>query len=233
MRRLESGLLWLVVSLFLSSVPAISQEVRCVLEARGDGEMSGECGSGDTALELRLRRPVTEVDAMWVGALSLPQGDLGVEVAAYQYSDGPSLIMRATAWHELSEYSVSEDQLVLAWDRGSEAPPSELDLRIFARARELLPDEDSWDRNDDRDCENDGSSISLYCALAQATAEVMGRYHHRQPAMQAVRVVIRSEWPERVVNHRLMDFNNDARTTLSDVRRLFTLAEEALVPLVR
>jgi len=61
----------------------------------------------------------------------------------------------------------------------------------------------------------------------------MGRYLHRQPAMQAVRIVIASEWPERVVAHRLMSFNNDPRTTLADVQRFFDLAAQSLRSSIR
>jgi len=228
-----SALLWLVASLVLTPNAVASQQVRCVLAPQADARMVGECQAGDRVLGLRLERPAGELDAMWVGILSLPQGPLDVEVATYQYSDGPALIMRETAWRELSEYAAQDGRLVLAWDRSTQASPSTLDLEIVARARELLPQDDVWDREDDRNCENDGSSISLYCALAKATAEVMGRYQHRQPAMQAARIVIRAEWPDRVVSHGLMDFNNDPRTTMADVRRVFTLAEEALASGIR
>jgi hypothetical protein len=156
-----------------------------------------------------------------------------IEIATYQYSAGPQLIVRTGAWHLLNEFAVSGDGLVLAWDEGVEARPSQIDLEILRAARTLLGSEDAWDRADDRNCENDEALISVYCALARATAEAMGRYQHRQPAMQAVRRVIRSEWPERVVDHRLMNFNNDMRTTLSDVERLFDLSEESLRRTVR
>ena len=114
-----------------------------------------------------------------------------------------------------------------------EAPPSEVDLQILQLARNLLSSEEVWDRDDDRNCENDASLISVYCALARATSEAMGAYQHRQPAMQAVRRVIAAEWHDRIVDHRLMNFNNDPRTTLADVKRLFELAEESLRRSVR
>jgi len=156
-----------------------------------------------------------------------------IEIATYQYAAGPKLIVRTGAWHVLDAFSVSAEGLALAWNEGAEAPPAQTDLDIFLAAREFLSDETKWDREDDRDCENDESLISLYCALARATATEMGRYQHRQPAMQAVRRVIGAEWPERIVDHRLMNFNNDPRTTLADVHRLFDLAEESLRRTIR
>jgi hypothetical protein len=222
-----------LIALALAPSTSASQEVRCILEPRAEASFSGECDTGDRQVLLRLHRPTTEMDALWVGALVFPQGELDVEIAVYQYSDGPSLVIRETVWRELSELSFSEGRLVLGWDASEEAPPSQLDLGILRRAREALQREDLWDRQDDRDCENDGAQVSLYCTLATTTAEVMGRYQHRQPAMQAVRRIIRSEWGDRVVNHRLMDFNNDPRTTLDDVRRLFDLAEAALEKAIR
>jgi len=170
---------------------------------------------------------------MWDGTLEIGSGPRAIEISTYQYSSGPALIIRTGAWHPLGELVFSDEGLALTWDEGVESPPSQTDLDIFLAARNLLRDEDLWDREDDRDCANDGSLISLYCALARATAAEMGRYQHRQPAMQAVRRVIAAEWSERIVDHRLMNFNNDPRTTIADVHRLFDLAEESLRSSIR
>lgn len=212
------------------SVPVgvAAQTVTCELAVGADGTLAGQCIAADQPLRVRLSRADGVSDAIWVGVVETADGPLPIEIATYQYSSGPALIARTQAWHLLSEFVVSEAGLRLAWDAGAEAPPSPLDLEIFESARALLPSEEAWDRQDDRNCENDDGVISVYCALARATASVMGRYQHRQPAMQAVRRVIGEEWPERVVDHRLMDFNNDARTTLADVHHLFDLAAESL-----
>jgi len=143
------------------------------------------------------------------------------------------LIVRTGAWHALTKLVVSDAGLTLAWDDGAEAAPSQTDLEILAAARALLSSEGVWDREDDRNCENDDSLSSVYCALARSATAAMGRYQHRQPAIQAVRRVIGEAWPERIVDHRLMNFNNDPRTTLADVVQLFDLAEELLRQTVR
>ena len=205
-----------------------AQSVSCSLSVQEPGSFVGTCRVANTSRRIELSRPADANDALWAGTMDGTTGSRAIEIATYQYSSGPRLIVRTGAWHLLDELSVSDDGLRLAWDEGVEAPPSQTDLDIFLTARDLLSDEALWDREDDRNCENDPSLISLYCALARATAGAMGRYQHRQPAMQAVRRVIAAEWPERVVDHRLMNFNNDPRTTLADVHRLFELAEASL-----
>ena len=214
-----------------SSIEA--QVVTCRLDPLPSGSFAGECTADSWAWGLVMERPVGATDVVWLGTLS--DGDLTrpVEISTYQYSTGPRLMLRSFAWHLITDLTLSEHGLTLSWDESAEAPPSAKDLSILRAAAELLTSNDAWDRSDDRNCENDTSLISLYCALANVTRAEMGAYQHRQPAMQAVRRVISSEWPDRVVNHRLMDFNNDPRTTLADVARLFALAEESLRRTVR
>ena len=182
---------------------------------------------------MELHRADGATDELWVGTMEEPARPRRIEIATYQYADGPALIVRSRAWHLASRFAVSGDGLRLYWDEGSEAPHSRIDLEILEAARAALSNEEIWDREDDRDCENDEGVVSLYSALACATADVMGRYQHRQPAMQAVRRVIAAEWPERVPDHRLMGFNNDPRTTLADVERLFDLSAESLASSIR
>jgi hypothetical protein len=217
----------------LLSTQAMAQPVACHLSAQGDASFVGECLWDDVSGSIHLSRPVGATDALWAGTIQVRNESRPIEISTYQYSTGPRLIVRTGAWHTLDDFSISSDGLRLAWSEDVEAPPSQIDLEIFLAARELLHDEEVWDREDDRDCENDESLISLYCALARATADKMGRYQHRQPAMQAVRRVIALEWQERVVDHRLMNFNNDPRTSLGDIRRLFDLAETSLRGLIR
>lgn len=205
-----------------------AQLVTCELTEASAGRLTGQCLAEARSIPIELVRVESVSDALWTGTMDGTGASTPIEIATYQYSDGPRLIVRTRAWHIVSELVFSKTGVRITWEDGVEAPPSETDLEIFEAARLLLPNEEAWDRADDRNCENDEGVISVYCALARATASVMGRYQHRQPAMQAVRRVIASEWPERVVDHRLMNFNNDARTTLADVHYLFDLAAESL-----
>jgi hypothetical protein len=51
--------------------------------------------------------------------------------------------------------------------------------------------------------------------------EVTGGFNHRRPAGQLVRQIVDTRSKDRDYQHRMMDYNNDPRTTLSDVRSLF------------
>ena len=224
----------LLAGLGLGAIPtAAAQEVTCSLTATESSSFRGQCRFGSDVRDIILGRPEASTDAIWSGSISEGTRERSIEIAAYQYSAGPQLIVRTGAWHVLSGFVFSGRDLHLKWDEGVQAPPSTTDLSILRAARKLLTDENLWDRQDDRNCDNDESLISLYCALASATADAMGTYQHRQPAMQVVRRIIKSEWRERVVSHRLMDFNNDPRTTLADLARLFDLAEESFLREVR
>jgi len=54
----------------------------------------------------------------------------------------------------------------------------------------------------------------------------MGRYHHRQPALELVREVIAERWRERITSHQLVDFNNHPATTMADLRIVLQVALE-------
>jgi hypothetical protein len=105
-------------------------------------------------------------------------------------------------------------------------PVSEEDLRILLRTEELLKDESHWNRQDERWCVDDEKTgkRSLFCALQQATVEVLGTYRHRQAALEHVRLVIMELTPNAGYSHRLMDYNNDPGTTHADIRRVLETA---------
>jgi hypothetical protein len=64
--------------------------------------------------------------------------------------------------------------------------------------------------------------FSLYCALEQATYEVTLEFAHRGAAIEEARFVIDDDLaPNNHYHHRLMDYNNDPRTTYADVQRFF------------
>jgi len=105
-------------------------------------------------------------------------------------------------------------------------PVTEQDERILLRAEELLKSEGQWNRQDERWCVDDERTgkRSLFCALHQATVEVMGSYQHRQAALEYVRLVIMELTPDAGYSHRLMDYNNYPTTTHADIRRVLDTA---------
>lgn len=116
-----------------------------------------------------------------------------------------------------------------AWeDLDSDAAPKVTadDVRIVERARDLLRSPGNWNRDDNRECPKGAKSFSLYCALDRATVEVMGRFEHRGGAMQEARFVIDDNLAKgNHYEHRLMDYNNDPKTTFADVQEFFRLLE--------
>ncbi len=102
-----------------------------------------------------------------------------------------------------------------------------LDLKIIQRADFILSDASVWNKNDDRECEDDISngSYSLFCALFKASVDVTGEYEHRRAAMQQVRFTLEKYEDGRVTAHRLMDWNNHPKTTFEEVKKVL---EEAI-----
>ena len=108
-------------------------------------------------------------------------------------------------------------------------PVSEGDIRIVRRAREILNSPAKWNRSDNRECPATQKTYSLYCALEKATEEVSTKFEHRGAAMQEARFAIDEVLAKgNHYEHRLMDYNNDLKTTFADVQKFFTLIEERI-----
>jgi hypothetical protein len=96
------------------------------------------------------------------------------------------------------------------------------------RARQILDSSAKWNRGDTRVCPAGEKTFNLYCALEQASDEVSGAFEHREAAMQEARFVIDAIAPKANYNHRLMDYNNDPKTTFADIRKVFDLLEQSI-----
>jgi len=108
-------------------------------------------------------------------------------------------------------------------------PVSEGDIHIVRRAREILNSPAKWNRADNRECPATQRTYSLYCALEKATEEVSKEFAHRGAAMQQARFVIDEVLAKgNHYEHRLKDYNNDPKTTFTDVQKFFTLLEERI-----
>lgn len=103
-------------------------------------------------------------------------------------------------------------------------PVTAADIEILDRATALLVDESHWNRNDTRECPPEARTLSLFCALQQASIEVMGSYDHRRAALQEVRFAIEDVSRGREFEHRLMDFNNLPETSFGDIRKVLSIA---------
>jgi hypothetical protein len=111
-----------------------------------------------------------------------------------------------------------------------ERPATPEDLRILDRADQILSDATKWDRADDRVCEPADRTWSLFCALQQATTEVIAQYDHDdrmgQAALREVRLVIEDLPGGRQFQHRLMDFNNLSTTRFEDIKMVLHRARD-------
>lgn len=108
-------------------------------------------------------------------------------------------------------------------------PVSQSDIRIVQRAREILSSPAKWNRADDRECPATEKTYSLYCALEKATDEVTHSFEHRGAAMQESRFAIDEVLAKgNHYEHRLMDYNNDPKTTFADVQKFFNLIEQRI-----
>jgi hypothetical protein len=98
------------------------------------------------------------------------------------------------------------------------------DVEILDKANALLVSESDWNRKDTRECPPDAQTLSLFCALHEASIEVLGSYDHRRVALQEVRFAIEEVSGGRDFEHRLMDFNNLPATTFSDIKKVLAMA---------
>jgi len=123
-------------------------------------------------------------------------------------------------WFPLQSIKESGNELNLTINATNFLPATPDDIKIINRALELLSSTAVWNKNDNRICPASPSNWSLFCALTQATIEVSGGVHYRQPAHEKVREVLNEVGGDRVKTHRLMDYNNHPDTSLEDVRNL-------------
>lgn len=129
-----------------------------------------------------------------------------------------------------AESALLEETFALLRDRNR--PVSTEDVAILNRSLELFTEE-NWDREDDRNCDNDApGQLSIFCALQQASIDVRGHYHHRRTALQEVRFVIADRSEGRDYAHRMRDYNNDPQTSYAEARsaiaEALTIVEERL-----
>ena len=102
------------------------------------------------------------------------------------------------------------------------------DLLIVKRARALLDSPSNWNRADNRKCPEGAKAFSMYCALEVATIEVGRKFEHRGAALQEMRFVIDEITATRDYDHRLMDYNNDPRTSFADIQEVFRITESLI-----
>ncbi len=142
-----------------------------------------------------------------------------IELEVYQGAWG---ILRTEAgWFPVTNFRSLPGKLVFDLYAFYQISPNVLDRKIIQRAASFLSNTATWNRADNRECPKSAVTLSIYCAMEKATIEVTGGFQHRRPALQLVRGIIDERSAGRDYQHRLMDYNNDPRTQLSDVQSVF------------
>jgi hypothetical protein len=113
-------------------------------------------------------------------------------------------------------------------DSNVRPPVTEGDVRIVQRAEQILDSPEHWNRADNRKCPVGATKFSLYCAMEKATDEISGDFEHRGAAMQEVRFRVDAIAGNRGYQHRIMDYNNDPKTTLEDIQKVLKAAETTI-----
>jgi hypothetical protein len=140
-----------------------------------------------------------------------------------------SLMIRATfGWHPINRMEIKKDALTFEWDWSFRPDPTLKDVEILNKADEILKDETTWDKIDDRNCKADSanSKFSLYCAIYQATIDVKGDFNHRGASLEMVRKTIREINSNKHYQHDIMDFNN--QNSFDAIKSLLRLSSENL-----
>ncbi|HZS47215.1 MAG TPA: hypothetical protein VFC63_19230 [Blastocatellia bacterium] len=158
----------------------------------------------------------------WSGVMQFTDGADGIEIELYD--KGAGLIRTDDGWFPVTDFSISDKTVQFKIDNAKEITPSDLDREIVKRAAAILSIESNWNRNDNRQCRPTDKTWSIYCAMEEATTELAGAFHHRRPALEVVRVIIENRTKDKKYQHRLMGYNNDETTKLSDVQSIFAEA---------
>jgi len=138
-------------------------------------------------------------------------------------------IYRRFVLDELSEDDLSEEE-IQSLDRMQEIldsrkrPVDHQDLMILDNADARLSDALVWDRADDRKCEPQDETFSLYCSLYFGSMDTIGEYQHRRTALQEIRFAIEDATGGREFDHRMMDFNNLPDTSFGGIKDVIKTA---------
>lgn len=249
MPRLLTILLFLLPA---STGVAASQIARCRLAPRPYG-FGGMCllenPQGGASQSLRMRIPDSvrvwmttgpQDPPPWRGNISLPATEVAFEIAkdGSGLSPGRFVFRTGLTWLLVKEWRQVEpaqpacaacerlsSDVLLVLDLVNPPPATEDDIAILRTALAGLDRTAQWNREEVQNCRSsDHTNIGLFCLLYTAVEARMGRYHHRQPALELVRSVIFERWRDRITSHQLVDFNNHPATTMVDLRTVLQVA---------
>jgi hypothetical protein len=200
-------------------------EIPCLVNALAidiDGPKAGvRCESGVRKVNATL----SKTSERWLGTM---EGKFPEDPTRFDVLPAMNVAKLPYGWFRVAAFYHDERALSLRIAANRQLPPNADDLKIIQRAKALLPNVTVWNKQDNRECPSGQTKLSVFCALMQATEEIAGGVHYRQPALQAVREVVNEVGGNRVGKHRLMDYNNHADTTLDDIYALLDKARAKL-----
>lgn len=156
------------------------------------------------------------------GSVDLDKSSDDVEIEIY--TGGAGVARTYAGWFPLSGFSASDGAIRFQLDGKQEVPPNTVDREILERAATIITSDEVWNRADNRQCPATATKWSIYCAVERAQLDIVGAFHHRRPAGELVREIVEIRTKDRKYSHRMMDYNNDPTTHLSDVKSLFAEA---------
>jgi hypothetical protein len=206
-------------------------EVTCAVNALAinfDGVDKKRACTGP-ARKVQAQLDKTGASGKWLGTMQGVQPEDPTRFEVVENSTGKGGVGRTPfGWFSISDMRNSDGNLFIRMDADRQVRPTASDIAIIARAIELLPNESSWNKNDNRQCPTGQPKLSLFCALQKATTDISGGIHYRQPALQAVREVLNTVDISRINTHRIMDYNNHPATTLAEIHDLLRRAQAGL-----
>jgi hypothetical protein len=225
---------YLAIALTLGFAPGLSSAAtpplaHCSFANTGQHSQGG-CGTIENETPVLTLAPAKAITSgawredvhpaeVWAGEMTTdddPHSPVELEI----YPGGRGILRTNFVWYPVSGFTASPS-LSFDIDASHEVAPGPVDEKILRRAAAILSTTAVWNRADDRRCPADAKTWSIFCALQKATLDVTGAFHHRRPALEAVRVIVEERSVGRNYDHRLKDYNNDATTTLADVQSLF------------
>ncbi len=204
-----------------------SCEVSCSVNALAinfDGvEPARRCSSPNRTVMTELAP--TAVSGRWLGTMQGVQPEDPTRFEVVPATGGGNAARTPFGWFPVTELKESGGNLQISMNADRQLRPTKDDIAIISRAIALIPTPAVWNKNDTRQCPPGQTKLSLFCALTQATTEISGGVHYRQPAMQAVREELNKVDASRIKTHRIMDYNNHPATTLDEIHGLLRSAQ--------
>jgi hypothetical protein len=156
------------------------------------------------------------------GAADLDRTAEDVEIEIY--AGGTGMARTEDGWFPISGFRATDNAIRFQLHGKKEVPPNAVDREILERAATIITSDAVWNRADNRICPAAAKSWSIYCAVERAQLDILGAFHHRRPASELLRDIVDARTKDRPYHHRMMDYNNDPTTHLSDVKSLFAEA---------